>query len=238
MFDSMQEETLSAVQRFLTDAGLAVSARDLFEDPTRQRMSALCYIEHRERVLMIRRKKPPFVGHWTAPGGKLQAGEDPEQAIRREVAEETGLAVKRLQLRLIASEIGPEHYNWLLFFFRAEPVIADVDVTLLSGSRESDEGELDWLPIAELPRRRLPGVEKLLLPCIFPDEATPGGGGPCPSKDRSSSGDGRPISDSSSGGELSPSSGRSGPYYAKIRFNDGFEVETMMVSPLPAGQGA
>lgn len=44
------------------------------------------------RALLMRRRKPP-VGLWENPGGMLESGEDFESAARREMLEETGLAV-------------------------------------------------------------------------------------------------------------------------------------------------
>ena len=45
------------------------------------------------QVLLVRRGKPPMVGVWTFPGGKLLAGETIAQGVEREVLEETGLRV-------------------------------------------------------------------------------------------------------------------------------------------------
>jgi len=42
-------------------------------------------------VLLIRRAHPPRAGSWSLPGGKQKLGETIEQAMRRELAEETGL---------------------------------------------------------------------------------------------------------------------------------------------------
>jgi ADP-ribose pyrophosphatase YjhB (NUDIX family) len=45
------------------------------------------------RLLLIRRGHAPHAGLWSLPGGRVEAGETPEEAVRREVLEETGLHV-------------------------------------------------------------------------------------------------------------------------------------------------
>ena len=45
------------------------------------------------RLLLIRRGHDPHRGLWSLPGGRIDAGESPEQAVVREVREETGLEV-------------------------------------------------------------------------------------------------------------------------------------------------
>ncbi len=45
------------------------------------------------RLLLIKRGHEPGAGLWSLPGGRIEPGETDEQAVIREIAEETGLAV-------------------------------------------------------------------------------------------------------------------------------------------------
>ena len=50
------------------------------------------------RLLVVRRGTPPDAGSWSLPGGRVEPGETPAEAVVREVAEETGLRVRAGEL--------------------------------------------------------------------------------------------------------------------------------------------
>ncbi len=56
------------------------------------------------RVLLVRRKYPPFKGRYALPGGFVEIGETAEAACRRELMEETGVTAGKLQLLGVYSD--------------------------------------------------------------------------------------------------------------------------------------
>jgi 8-oxo-dGTP diphosphatase len=63
----------------------------LYENPA-PTVSAI--VERDGRVLLTRRGIEPRLGMWDTPGGFIEAGEEPPDALRRELLEETGLAIE------------------------------------------------------------------------------------------------------------------------------------------------
>jgi len=60
---------------------------------------------HEGKVLLIRRGKEPLRGRWVVPGGTVEAGETLEEALAREVLEETGLVVRPREVMLVFDRI-------------------------------------------------------------------------------------------------------------------------------------
>jgi ADP-ribose pyrophosphatase YjhB (NUDIX family) len=73
------------------------------------------------RVLLVRRGRPPSVGSWTLPGGRLEPGEALDAAVVREVEEETAIAV-RVECELCCVTIAREGYAFLLHEYLAVPL--------------------------------------------------------------------------------------------------------------------
>ncbi len=60
------------------------------------RVVQVCLVSYKDKVLLLKRPNKP---DWVFPGGHLEGGEQPEQGIRREIEEETGLNMKNLHLK-------------------------------------------------------------------------------------------------------------------------------------------
>ncbi len=63
--------------------------------PRRQRVAAYALLTRGEEVLLTRMSaRTRIEGRWTLPGGGVDHGEDPRDALRREIYEETGLTAE------------------------------------------------------------------------------------------------------------------------------------------------
>lgn len=95
------------------------------------------------QLLLIRRARPPAAGTWSLPGGRVEAGETDQDALTREVAEETGLRVAVGALvGTVERTAGPG----------ATYVIRDYACTVLGGSLApgDDAAEARWCKPAEV----------------------------------------------------------------------------------------
>ena len=93
------------------------------------------------RLLMVQRAHDPGAGLWSLPGGRVEHGEYLADALRREVAEETGLEIDVQDLVGILEVVGDPHYVILDYF--AEVTGEDVPVAA------DDVSDARWVPLDE-----------------------------------------------------------------------------------------
>ena len=99
-------------------------------------------------ILLVERAGNPLKGFWSLPGGLVETGERLEDAIRREVLEETGLRVRPVELfgvfeRIIQSKRGRTEYHYILFDY----VCRVERGTLQAGD---DVSRVEWVSRAKL----------------------------------------------------------------------------------------
>jgi ADP-ribose pyrophosphatase YjhB (NUDIX family) len=95
------------------------------------------------RVLLIRRGRPPGLGTWTLPGGRVEPGESYEDAVLRELREETALEA-RVQGPLGAVTLEREGFRYVIHEHLAFPC---TEGPLRPGD---DAAEVRWVPRHEL----------------------------------------------------------------------------------------
>ncbi len=106
------------------------------------------------RVLLVQRGRAPLLGTWALPGGRVQSGETVNEAIEREVLEETRLEVcakERIDtVALEAEGFSYEIEEFLCVMTRtSDPAIAGDDAR---GVRWATREELEGLGVTEVAR--------------------------------------------------------------------------------------
>lgn len=103
-------------------------------------------IVHDGRVLVVR----PWLsnGKWSLPGGGINSGEDPGEAILREVKEETALQLKPDQVKLL----GKYRYRQDGLTFHYDLYVARLNKSPKLSRQKGEILNIDWRLPAELSR--------------------------------------------------------------------------------------
>ena len=104
-------------------------------------------------ILLVERGGKPLKGYWSLPGGLVEPGEQLEDAVRREVKEETGLEIQPMRLfeifqRIMRDAKGRVEYHYVL----ADYVCKVVGGKLRAGD---DVSRAEWARRSELDRYRI-----------------------------------------------------------------------------------
>ncbi|HWI65820.1 MAG TPA: NUDIX domain-containing protein [Symbiobacteriaceae bacterium] len=129
-------------------------------------LAAICFIVSDGQILLM---EAPWHGNrWSVIGGKVDAGETPEEAVRREVWEETGLTLTHLREAghyLLTNQQGDE----------ATCVYVFVSTSQTGELRGSHEGIPSWHSLATLHALPMIDYVRLLLPLVLaPDTLVTG----------------------------------------------------------------
>lgn len=121
--------------------------------------AAVLIVDNKNRLLLMKRSDS---GCWGPPGGAVEPGEVVESAARREVWEETGVKIRKMELFGVFS--GPELY----YKYPNGDEVYNVTVVYLSrdGSSEIRLNEehvaWDWFNVAEIPENISPPIEPVV----------------------------------------------------------------------------
>ena len=115
----------------------------------RPAVTADCIVIAREtepEVLLIQRGDEPFKGAWAFPGGFMDMDETTEQCAIRELEEETGLRVSKIQQIGAYSKVdcNPRGRTVTVAYL----AIVDEPVTVTG---QDDAAQAEWFPIDALP---------------------------------------------------------------------------------------
>lgn len=99
-----------------------------------------------------------LAGQWEFPGGKIESGEAPEEALKRELQEELGIEATVGQLKLACTHSYGD-VNILILFF---------EILYWKGEPKAKHHlMLEWVHPEELFDRKIPEANRLILPRIF-----------------------------------------------------------------------
>jgi 8-oxo-dGTP diphosphatase len=122
-------------------------------------VSTLCYLKKDGKTLMmhrIRKSGDVHQGKYNGLGGKFLPGETPEECVKREVLEESGLLLENAQMRgVMMFPKFKDNEDWLVFLF--------VSTRFGGEMTESHEGILEWVDDDKLLALNLWEGDKLFL---------------------------------------------------------------------------
>lgn len=102
--------------------------------------TTLIYIEKNSKYLMLHRtKKENDINRdkWIGIGGHFEEAESPEDCVKREVMEETGLTLNSMEYRGIVTFVSDDNFTEFMHLFWSDDFSGNI--------KECNEGELEWV---------------------------------------------------------------------------------------------
>ena len=124
-------------------------------------VAAVALVDADNRVLIARRPEgKPMAGLWEFPGGKVEAGERPEETLIRELAEELGITVQEACLApLTFASHAYETFHLLMPLYICRR---------WDGLVQAREGQgLKWVRPRQLREHRMPPADEPLIPALI-----------------------------------------------------------------------
>jgi 8-oxo-dGTP diphosphatase len=112
----------------------------------------------KNQILLIQRKKDPFMNHLSLPGGFVNHGEKVEDALRREVKEEVSLDIEPLEILGVYSDPSRDPRDHIMSI-----VFICLTIDDLKGKAGDDASEICWKGLNELDNLNLAFDHKMIL---------------------------------------------------------------------------
>lgn len=106
-------------------------------------------VRHDDRLLLVRRGRPPGLHQWSILGGRVEPGESQVAAVVREVREETALEVSVIGLAGVVERAAPDGSTYVISDFLARLETGSGPASARAGD---DALEVGWFPDEELTR--------------------------------------------------------------------------------------
>ncbi len=125
------------------------------------RIAVGAVIKENDKILLVKRKKPPAEGLWAIPGGKVKWGETLEQALKREIEEEAHVKIEIEKFLKTVEVFARNEKQEIVFHY----VILDYLAKITEGEPHAGDdaleirwfakGELEHFPVTETTRQLL-----------------------------------------------------------------------------------
>ena len=129
--------------------------------------TTLCYVERDGCWLMlyrVKKKQDLNQGKWIGIGGHVEPGETPEECVRREAREETGLVLTHLLYRGVIDFLNDCCESEVMYLYTADRFAGDIPTEPDGSLRQvCDEGVLAWVPVPEVMKLSLWEGDRIFL---------------------------------------------------------------------------
>jgi len=116
--------------------------------PQHPRLAVGAIVFREDKILLIKRGRPPAKAQWAIPGGNVQLGESLQAAAQREILEETGIVIKATEPVYTFDAIVKDADGRIQFHY----VIVDLAAEYIEGEPQpgDDADDVRWVPAEEL----------------------------------------------------------------------------------------